>query len=189
MQQQVNLRKYVALPIKSPLDAKRMLSLFGILIALLMAIYFCGDLLKRAQLSELSDLKNSLDETRKNLVFTAAKFPQSQVSIKLLDSSRLSSCNTKFSTYLTSFAKAITPGAWLTDIQITNNGMQFILGGHVLQASQAQQYLTQLKQLPEFANYVFEITQLTLKTDLSDTTKSSNQPLNFQLTAKSGNMP
>jgi hypothetical protein len=188
MQQQINLRKYVALPIKSPLDALRMLSLFGILIAILMAITLCGDLLRHAQLSELNDLKNTLDETRKNLVFTAAKFPQSMVSIKLLDSSRLPSCNTKFSTYLNSFAKAIIPGAWITDIQITNNGKQFVLGGHVLQAGQAQEYLLHLKELPEFADYIFEITQLTLVSDLTDAGKSSIPSLNFQLTAKTGNM-
>jgi hypothetical protein len=188
MQQQVNLRKYIALPVKSPLDITRLLSLFGILAAFLLVIYLCGNLLKHSQLSELNNLKNTLDETRKNLVFTAAKFPQSQISIKLLDSSRLPSCNIKFSKYLRDFANTIIPGAWITDIQITNNGKQFVLEGHVLQANQAQQYLMQLKQLPEFANYEFEITQLTRVSDLIDTSKSDNSSLNFQLTAKSGNM-
>jgi hypothetical protein len=189
MHQQVNLRKYIALPIKSPLDARRMLSLLGILVAFLLAVYMYGDLLKRSQLSELNNLKNTLDETRKNLVFTAAKHPHSEVFIKLLDSSRLPSCNIKFSNYLKVFAKTIVPGAWLTDITINNNGKQFILGGHVLQADQAQQYLMRLKQSPEFANYEFEITQLTGTSDLLDTKKSGNQSLSFQLTAKSGSTP
>jgi hypothetical protein len=182
--QQINLAKYVGIPIKSPLDARKILSIYAVFLAILMFVYLCGGMLKHFQLVELNDLKSSLDETRKNLIFTAAKFPQSEVTIKLLDTSRLPSCSTKFSTYLLGFSKAIIPGAWLTDIVVSNNGKQINLRGYTLQASKAQQYLIQLKQLPEFADYSFELTELTQVTDLNNSKKAISQSLNFQVTAK-----
>ncbi len=181
MYQQINLAKYISLPIKSPLDAKRLLTFYGVFLLSLMLVYLWCLLLKNYQLSHHNHLEAELETTKQQLITTAAKYPQSPASMTLLNSSLLSSCNTKFSKYMEGFAQAITAGVWLTDIAVTNHGKEVSLKGFALRATQTEQYLIQLKKLPIFKELNFELKELT---ESINTSSTSTQPLNFQLIGK-----
>lgn len=184
MHQQVNLAKYISLPIKSPLDMRRLMIFYGIFLLFLMFVYLGMLSLKSHQVAKYNELKITLDNAKQELIQTAAKYPQSQASIKYLNTSLFSICNVKFSAYLEGFAKAAVPGVWLTDINVSNHGKEISLKGFALKATQAQQYLIQLKNLSVFDKLTFELKELTETTESSDTEKTSSKPLNFQLTAK-----
>ena len=161
MQQQINLFKFVKMPVKSPLDARFMLELFGGFLALLTVILL-GTLFHEARLDNAeATSKTTLDAKRKELVALAGLYPQTTIPTQILDSTRLPMCNIKFSNYLQSFAAADVSGVWLTEISISKSGQEISLKGHALRTLQVQQFLLQLKQQQMFANISFDILQLT----------------------------
>jgi hypothetical protein len=161
MQQQINLYKFVKMPVKSALDARFMLELFGAFFAVLTLILLVTVVQeKRLGYAEEAS-KATLDEKRKELVILAGLNPQTPIPVQIIDSTRLPMCNIKFSNYLQSFADADVQGVWLTEISISKSGQQISLKGHALRTLQVQQFLLQLKQQHMFADISFDILQIT----------------------------
>jgi hypothetical protein len=186
MQQQINLHKFVIYPVQSTLDAKRLLTLYGVFFALLMGFYLLCGMLKVYDEHQLSTLKTTLEAARKTLTATAEKYPDTAIASRFLAAHRQPLCNVKFSAFMQAFAKAIIPGTWLTEIDMKHNGKEISLKGHSLQAGFAQQFLIELKQQPLLAHYNFELTNLTQVADTAATENPAGQPVDFQLTAKMG---
>ena len=158
--QQINLYKYVKMPVKSALDARFLLELFGGFFAFL-ALVLLVTLLREAQLGHAENVgKLTLDAKRKELITLAGQYPQNTIPAQILDATRLPICNVKFSTYLQAFAEAYVAGVWLTQIDISKSGQEISLKGHALRPLQVQQFLLQLKEQQTFANISFDITQL-----------------------------
>jgi hypothetical protein len=147
---------------------------YGLFFGLLMLVYGINSFLLKHDTDKLAQLNAELTSVRLNFIDVAAKYPRSEISPQILDSSRQPMCNIKFSNYLEAFAQAIVPGVWLTEINITDNGKQITLQGHSLKPVMVQLYLQQLKQLAMFAPMTFQIL------DLSE----DKSTLNFQLTAR-----
>jgi Tfp pilus assembly protein PilN len=160
MQQQINLFKFVKMPVKSALDARFILELFAGFLAILTVILVVT-LIQEARLAnDEATSKAALDAKRKELVALAGLYPQTTIPAQIIDATRLPMCNIKFSTYLQGFAEADVTGVWLTEISITKSGQEISLKGHALRTLQVQQFLLQLKQLKLFANLTFDILQL-----------------------------
>jgi hypothetical protein len=160
MQQEINLFKFVKLPIKSVLDAEVFGILFGGFFGFLMLVFLIT-LFHQARLSSTAEVaKNNLEAKRRELVALAGRYPESGIPSQILDSTRLPMCNTKFSSFLESFSQAVIPGIWLTEITIAQSGHEISLKGHALRALEVQQFLLQLKQQSLFANLAFDILQL-----------------------------
>jgi hypothetical protein len=177
MLQQINLFKFVKLPIKSALSSQVLLSLYGALVAVLMMISLVSSFHEHSLSNQNDSLKVSLEQSRKNLVAMAGLFPQTNFSSQLIDSTKLPMCNIKFSQYMESFAKAYVQGVWLTQINISNSGKEISLHGNALRVLQVQQYLLELKQIAMFTGFDFQIQ------DLDDKTP----PVSFVMVAKVAN--
>ncbi|MES2218511.1 MAG: PilN domain-containing protein [Pseudomonadota bacterium] len=172
--QQINLFKFVKLPIKSVIDGKLLLSLYGIFFGFLMLVFLISIFQNHRLRVAETNLKDSVEAKRKELVSLATLYPTS-IPTQILDATRLPLCNIKFSNYLASFSQAYVSGIWLTNISISKNGEEISLKGHALRALEVHQFLLQLKQQNLFANLSFDILQM----------KDQPPPLSFEIVGRS----
>jgi len=180
MKQEINLYSLLPKPKKVILPFKQMLVYIGLLIALLLILFF--GLLGRAiylhvqvsklaakgeglagKLDKLAKLypKAAKDQKLEDKVLTFAKELEAKQKILfVLKNNRL--LNTDgFSNYLKGFSETIEPGLWLTEFSILSGGDNMEIQGSTYDPARALDYKDRLEQWPFFSNGNFVVQTVT----------------------------
>jgi hypothetical protein len=160
MQQQINLYRYLPHPIRSFLDLKMITILSSGFLGILMLFYLFGLIHEQILASRLTKLSITLENSRQHLQQIAAKFPELDIAQRAMTASKIAACKTKFSPLLEGFANAITPGIWLTNFTISNNGHLISVKGYTTRAIDAQEFLEKLNKDVTFATTPFVMQDL-----------------------------
>jgi hypothetical protein len=177
--QQINLYTHLPHPVKSLLDARALLVLFGVFCLMLMLSYGVGLLQRHHDNVKLERASQQFETAQLQIKALVLKYPSAVVQAP--DVTKLIYCKFKFSTYLEAFAAAIVPGVWLTNISISAHGASLAVKGHALLEGQAQLYAEQLNN-----ESLFKQTPLVLQDIMrnsADDKKAANM-LSFRIATK-----
>ncbi|MDR3477048.1 MAG: hypothetical protein P4M14_03365 [Gammaproteobacteria bacterium] len=185
MQQQINLYRYLPHPIKSFLDLKILALLSGGFAGFLMLFYLFGLIHEQYLLSHLNKINTSLADSRQHLQQIAAEYPELDISQFAMNASKIAACKIKFSPFLEGFAKAVVPGAWLTNISIANNGTLISLKGYATRGIEAQEFLERINKQSTFTTRPFVMQDLSQPIEpISAKPSSISNVLSFYLTTE-----
>ena len=183
--QQINLYKHLPKPIKSLLDARALLVLFGVFCSTLVISWLFTLMLKHHDNSKLMVAMAQYQTSQRLIGQLAEKYPSSAVQMLPPDIAKIAYCRFKFSSYLTALAHVNVPGVWLSAILISDHGKSIIIKGHALVDNQIQYYADQLNK---------ELILKNVPLILQDATRNEPDPkqpalseiLNFSLATKAG---
>jgi hypothetical protein len=178
--QQINLYTHLPHPVKSLVDARALLVLFGVFCLTLLLSFSAGLLQKYHDYAKLAQAAKQFQTAKDYLTVLALKNPS--VIMQAPDIAKLAYCKFKFSALLEAFAEAIVPGVWLTDISITGRGQSLSVKGHALVEGQVQLYAEQLNHLEIFKQTPLVLQDVTRGS--ADDKKSSVNMLNFRISTK-----
>jgi hypothetical protein len=183
--QQINLYKHLPQPVKSLLDARSLLVLYGVFCLMLMLSWLVSLMLKFHDNSKLNAAMAQYTASQHLLVQLSEKYPSSAVQLKAPDAAKIAYCHFKFSNYLETLGHVSVPGIWLSVILISDHGKSIVLKGHALVESQIQYYVDQLNKQKLLSNAPLILQDVT-RNQADPNKPALSEILNFSLATKSG---
>ncbi len=191
MQQSINLYALLPRHAKFALTYDQMISIYCVFIAFLLMASLSTLWQQHEKKIQLTTKTIELEQTQQQFADLLSRYPtlnpsDLDVSLKSLEQGlaiktkmvALLSQSQGFSDYLTALGKAIVPGVWLTEINVS--GVTIVIKGNALRSSAVQEFIQQMKTQPIFAGIPITLQDLSEINDKA----TGNEILTFTLSTK-----